>query len=80
MHKIELDINGVELKHGDKVATIRLNGRARGGDLVEAYIYRPDISKPSVLVISKADLNEPRPRTYYDLYTRLHNKVLVLNN
>lgn len=78
--KTELDINGVELKHGDKVVTIRMNGRARGGDLVEAYIYRPDTTKPSVLVISKADLNEPIPRTYYDLYTRLHNKVRVIND
>lgn len=80
MSKVELDINGVVLKHGDKVATIELNGRARGGDLVIAYIYKPDINNNAILVRTQADLNEPRPRTFYNLYSRLQNKVLVLNN
>ena len=32
------DINGIVCHHGDRVITIRKNGKAVGGDLVVAYL------------------------------------------
>lgn len=79
-HLVEYDIEGTEIKHGDRVATIKLNGRARGGDLMIAYVYKPDVTKPASLVISKTDLDSKTPRHYYDMYKRLTHKILILKD
>lgn len=78
--KIELDINGVELKHGDKVVTIELNGKARGGNLVIAYVHKLNHDTPAKLVFSEQDLHCVTPRTYYTLYTRLQNKTMIIKD
>lgn len=78
--KREVDINGIELQHGDKVVTIKLNGKARGGNLVIAYVHKLNPDMPAKLVFSQAELNEPIPRTSYKLYTRLQNKIMIIKD
>ena len=78
--KVELDINGDVLQHGDKVVTIELNGKARGGDLVIAYVHKLNANTPAVLVKSEQDLHSATPRTYYSLYRRLQNKTMIIRD
>ena len=80
MKKKEFDINGIELQHGDKVVTVQLNGKARGGDLVIAYVHKLNSNTPAVLVKSEQDLHSDAPRTYYNLYTRLQNKTMIIRD
>ena len=78
--KKEFDINGIELQHGDKVVTIELNGKARGGNLVTAYVHKLNPDTPATLVFSEQDLHSTTPRTYYRLYTRLQNKTMIIRD
>lgn len=78
--KQELDIKGKELKHGDKVITIVVNYRAKGGDLGFAYVFKPDSNKPARLVDSAEDLEIPNPYPRHKYYKRLEGKVLIIND
>lgn len=76
----EFDINGVEIKHGDKVVTIKKNGNAKGGDLVIVYVWKPNINTKARLITQELDLTLADPYSTYTLYTRLHNKILILKD
>lgn len=63
MQKEYKDIDGKILSHGDQVITIKLNDRAKGGDLIKAYFFIDEKGKGFL-----SRTNNPENNLSYCLY------------